>query len=212
MTIEKGKEWGHRARRPSTVVFAKDDVDLISQWQNNSSAPFVILGGDLHTSLGRPLWNTNSDTENASAQFLPVDILKVDVISDNASSSHDVITMYALSSVQIGSWLSRERLVCVSNCGFIGDYNIAPRAHPNDGEMDVVTINASIDWRQRLQARARARLGNHVPHPQIAMERGVEHSWTKESPRERLSVDGIEVKRWSSVHVSVIADACTVVV
>ena len=212
MTIEKGKEWGYRAPRPSTVSFAKDDVDLVSQWKVDSSVPFVILAGDLHTSLGRPLWKTSDDLENSSAQFLPVDILKVEVAYENASSSHDVTTMYALSSVQIGSWLSRGRFVCVSNCGFVGTYNVAPRAHPNDGEMDVVTISGSIDWRQRIQARARARLGNHVPHPHIAMERGVAQSWTKESARERLLVDGLEVKRWSAVHVSVIADACTVVV
>lgn len=213
MTIEKGKEWGHRAPCPNKFAYAKDDADLISQWRHTSSIPFVVLAGDLHTSLGCPTWrNTARAKEITEVQFLPVDILKVEVTTGDQLSGDGIAEMYALSSVQIGSWFSRKRFIVVSNCGFVGESNIAPRAHPNDGEIDVVTISAAIDWRQRLQARSRARLGTHVPHPQIAMERGVSHSWTKESSRERLFVDGVEVKRWNAVHVSVIADACTVVV
>jgi len=213
MTIEKGKEWGHRAPRPENFAYAKDDADLISQWRHASSIPFVVLAGDLHTSLGRPTWRDAARTEEtADVQFLPVDILKVEVSTGDQLSGDGITEMYALSSVQIGSWFSRGRFVVVSNCGFVGESNIAPRAHPNDGDFDVVTVSATIDWRQRLQAHSRARFGTHVPHPQIAMERGDSHSWTKESSRERLFVDGAEVKRWNAVHVSVIADACTVVV
>lgn len=213
MTIEKGKEWGHQGPYPKNVSYAASDADLIVQWERNSSVPFVITAGDLHTSLGRPKWGeTDAPHEAAEVRYLPVDILKVTVTTDNDLSSDPVTEMYALSFVQIGSWISRGRFICVSNCGFVGEYNIAPRAHPNDGEMDVVTINTDIDWRQRLQARSRARLGNHVPHPQITMERGVSHSWTRTSPRERLIVDGVVVERWNGVQVAVIADACTVVV
>lgn len=213
MTIEKGKEWGHRGQCPDKVLLTHSDADLIAQWLGDPSAVFMMISGDLHTSLGRPMWKEiNTSVDSHEVQFLPVDILRVVVSKNDQANTAKTVEMYALSSVQIGSWLSRGRFVCVSNCGFVGDYNIAPRAHPNDGEMDVVTVSSHIDWRQRLQARSRARLGNHIPHPAIAMERGVSHSWTKESPRERLLVDGIEVKRWSAVQVSVIADACTVVV
>jgi len=212
MTIEKGKEWGYRGPCPQNLFFAKDDADLVKLWQHDPSAVFVMLSGDLHTSLGHPTWNQpDVSGELIEVQFLPVDIFRV-VVKRNASTNDSITEMYALSSVEIGSWLTRGRYVCVSNCGFIGDYNIAPRAHPNDGEMDVVTVSKSIDWRQRLQARSRAKLGNHVPHLQIAMERGTSHSWTKASSRERLYVDGFEVKDWRAVDVHVLADACTVVV
>jgi len=213
VTIEKGKEWGHRGQCPADVLFADSDADLVTQWLGDPSAVFVSRSGDLHTSLGSPTWKDNvTSKDSREVQFLPVDILRVVVSLDDHVITANTVEMYALSSVQIGSWLSRGRFVCVSNCGFVGEYNIAPRAHPNDGEMDVVTVSHNIDWRQRLQARSRARLGNHVPHPEIAMERGVAQSWTKESSRERLFVDGVVVKRWNAVRVSVIADACTVVV
>jgi hypothetical protein len=213
MTIEKGKEWGHRGACPTNLHFARTDTDLIVQWQRDPTTIFAMLSGDLYASLGRPKWGRDRDLASApEVQFLPVDIFRVVITTDDSLTNENVVEMFALSSVEIGSWFTRRRYVCVSNCGFVGDYNIAPRAHPNDGEMDVVTIQPAMEWRQRLQARSRARLGQHVPHPAITMERGVTHTWTRESSRERLCVDGVAVKTWREMRVEVLADACSVVV
>ena len=206
MTIEKGKEWGHRGPCPRDVVTVHSERELVDTWRTNPQSIFVVQAGDLYSALGRPQWQPKEEV-----QFLPVDVLQV-TIATEGSHVDEPFMQYAVSSIEIGSWLSRQRFVCVSNCGFIGSYNIAPRAHPNDGEMDVVTVDPTMDWRQRLQARSRARLGQHVPHPQIWMERGVTHTWRKESGRERLRVDGVVIANWSSIEVAVMPDACTVVV
>jgi hypothetical protein len=206
MTIEKGREWGHRGLCPQHVQILTSDCDVATMWATSPHTVFVVQGGDAHTALGRPTWSAPTEV-----QYLPFDMLQV-TISLRVNDTEQKREMYALSSVEIGSWLSRKRYVCVSNCGFIGSYNIAPRAHPNDGEMDVVTIGADMDWRQRLQARSRARLGQHVPHPHISMERGTSSEWTRQSAREQLAIDGVEIRHWSAVRVDVIADACTVVV
>lgn len=206
MTIEKGKEWGHRGPCPGGVIVVNSDRQLVDAWCDNPQSIFVVEAGDLHMALGQPRWQPKDEV-----QHLPVDVLRVKM-SSGSPDDDDTHVMYALSSIEIGTWLSRRRFICVSNCGFIGSYNIAPRAHPNDGEMDVVSIDPAMDWRQRFQARTRARLGQHVPHPQISMERGVSHTWHKESAREKLRIDGAIVADWDCVEVSVLADVCTVVV
>jgi hypothetical protein len=215
MTIEKGQEWGHRGQRPQSVRVVHSDTDLVDAWTQDSSTVFAVMAGDLHMALGQPKWQD----DQTECQFLPVDVFHVTVTQqhDHQHSAHnseakDVVETFAVSSVCIGSWFTRGRFITVSNCGFVGRYNIAPRAHPNDGEMDVVTVYSGMDWRQRVQARSRARLGQHVPHPQISMERGRSHSWTKESKREKLFIDGREIRNWASVEITVIPDACTVVV
>jgi len=218
VTIEKGKEWGHRITAPPVVLLANSDRDLAEQWTRQTDGIFRVTDGDLFSALGCPTW----DDPAAELQLLPIDVIEVQIIYDNSagndnpnevnSSENAWDIRYAISSVQVGKWLSRGRFVCVSNTGFIDRYNIAPRAHPNDGEIDVVTISSSMDWRQRIQARGRARVGNHVPHPDISMQRGTEAQWSKERSGESLRVDGQLVKGWHTVSVRVLPDACRVVV
>jgi diacylglycerol kinase family enzyme len=139
---------------------------------------------------------------------LPVDVLRVEIVT--ADNTRQVC--WALSSVQIGSWRKRGRYVCVSNTGHLGKLQLAPRAHPNDGEMDVVTISSDIDWKQRFIAHRRAQLGTHLPHPDISVERGTTASWTRTGSREHLRIDGNVVASWNEVTVSIVPDALTVLV
>jgi diacylglycerol kinase family enzyme len=65
-------------------------------------------------------------------------------------------------------WL-RGDLAMVMNAQFYGAFDIAPRSHPNDGKVDVLRVNAEMGWRERLQARQRARTGSHLPHRDLTM-------------------------------------------
>lgn len=208
MTIEKGKEWGRQIHTPTEHVEVMSDRELIDNWILNREQLFVVRGGDLFRSLGAPL----CDMSVATKQLLPVDVMRVEISFDDTSSG----TFYALSNLQIGSWRSRGRFVCVSNCGFVDERNIAPRAHPNDGEVEVMTVSSTIDWKQRFQAWRRTRTGTHLPHPNISMERGNYGSWTR-AGNEVLSIDGKPVSRgrgpnWQSVGIYVEPDACYVLV
>jgi diacylglycerol kinase family enzyme len=66
------------------------------------------------------------------------------------------------------SWW-QGRVVAVMNAEWIGRWDVAPKAHPNDGLLDVLDGDLSID--DRLKARRRLPTGTHVPHPGIAQSR-----------------------------------------
>jgi len=66
------------------------------------------------------------------------------------------------------SWL-RGRIIVISNTDFLGRWNIAPRAHPGDGLLDLLDADLSIG--DRLKARRRLPSGTHLPHPGIRVRR-----------------------------------------
>jgi diacylglycerol kinase family enzyme len=68
-----------------------------------------------------------------------------------------------------GWW--RGRIVAAMNAQFLGDWNVAPKGHPNDGRLDLLDADLPVD--ERLQVRARLKAGTHLPHPRIE-ERRVE--------------------------------------
>jgi hypothetical protein len=169
---------------------------------------FVSLtNGDIHQALGspRPVQNQSDCT------LLPIDALQVHVVSLDGSAKH----MVASSRVEIGSFLSpigRERFVCVTNGGIVNGRNLAPRAHPNDGRLDVLTIDSSMTYRHRLIARKKAVTGTHLPHPKISIRQDDAFSAQKLRRGERLTVDGVAIKDWSEVLVTVTPDYWQVVV
>jgi diacylglycerol kinase family enzyme len=95
------------------------------------------------------------------------------------------------------------------NVEFIGEWDIAPRGHPNDGRVEVVDVDASMSVRERLAARRRLPTGTHVPHPSIATKSVRSGSWQFERPVD-VVVDGRRVDRASALSIDVLADAATV--
>ena len=80
------------------------------------------------------------------------------------------------------------------NCDHLGTWDVAPRAHPNDGRLDVVEVDTSMTLRNRLQARRRLPHGTHVPHPSIAVRTTTEASWTFARPTP-VVIDGVPAGR-----------------
>jgi hypothetical protein len=68
------------------------------------------------------------------------------------------------------SWW-RGRIVAAMNAEFVGDWDVAPRSHPNDGRLDVLDVAASMPLADRVRARGRLAQGTHVPHPAIRQSR-----------------------------------------
>ena len=74
-------------------------------------------------------------------------------------------------------------IVAVMNVDRLGRWDVAPRAHPNDGALDVVEVDAAMGVRARWQARRRLPTGTHVPHPAIRTRRGrPSAAWTFDRP------------------------------
>lgn len=189
MTIRKGEEWGVAAARPDDLIVAASDVELAAYVATDHTRSFGVAGGDLYRSLGAP-------PPRAHMQRLPVDALQVGV---------DGAELLAVAHVVARNSWWRGPLLAVSNSGSLGSWNVAPRAHPNDGRFDVVEVDAAMTLRQRLQARRRLPLGTHVPHPAISTRTAEHGEWSFDRPRE-VYVDGVVRGRCRQLTVTILPD------
>ena len=199
MTIRKGEEWGSRIPFPEVLRVAEDDADLATY---SPGEHIALRRGDMHRALGEPQVPNHA----SECTSVPIDAILCRVVSKDGT----VAERFASSSVSIGSWWSGE-FVVVSNSGFFGGLNIAPRSHPNDGYVDLVIFEPWMTRRQRVIARRRARTGTHVPHPHVSISRVTQYTQTKTHRRQRLSLDGRAVTEWERIDIEIVADHWTVV-
>jgi diacylglycerol kinase family enzyme len=108
-----------------------------------------------------------------------------------------------------GWW--RGRLVAAMNAEHLGAWDVAPRAHPGDGFLDVVDVSPSFGVGDRLKARSRVRSGTHVPHPLIA-ERRVPAAQFDLAPPLDVWLDGVRIGPAHSLSVRLEPDALICVV
>ena len=192
MTIKKGEDWGSEIRLPSEIHFCSSDAEIAVTDQ-----PFAVTAGDLFRCLGSP----RPPLPETQGRSLPVDAL---VVTVDGLAGHRL----AVSTVEIGSWWSRHEYLCVSNTGFVGERNLAPRSHPNDGRFEIIRLTASL--RQRLQIDRRSRTGTHLPHPGISVGSGTHFSHTRTEAGQQLRIDGHLVSGWNEVSVTIAPDHFTV--
>jgi len=192
--ITRGEHWGVPTKRLATDVMVNGDRELAL---SSTDRRLIVQGGDIAHSLGDPPY----PVLGLNCIEVPIDALRVTVTS-NSGSTH---TQMAASHVMIGRWL-RGRLVCVSNGGFIGAKNVSPRAHPNDGFFDVMSLDSTMGLQQRFLARRKSVLGTHTPHPLIETSRGRSIEFSSRSRSEPLSVDGQKIQSWSRVQIEIVPD------
>jgi diacylglycerol kinase family enzyme len=101
------------------------------------------------------------------------------------------------------SWL-RGRVVVAANAAFIGDWNIAPRAHPGDGRLDLLDGDPPLG--DRWKARRRLASGTHLPHPDIAVRRVTAAQIDLDRPTP-IALDGSRVGTARSLSIRVEPDA-----
>lgn len=193
MPIARGEPWGSPAPRPVGAPEARTDAELAALIDHDG--PIVVLGGELHRSLGSP------------PRRDPVQLLPVDVITARLDGREHVAVAHLVAR---RSWW-RGPLLAVMNVGSLGSWDVAPRAHPNDGRVDVVEVDAAMTLRARWQARSRLRLGTHVPHPAIRTSATRSAEWHFDRAVS-VRLDGEEVGRARHIEVVVRPDAVTVAV
>lgn len=189
MTIQKGAEWGTPIERPDDLVVANSDAELAALVGTGTVRSLGLAGGDLHRSLGSP-------GPRQQMRRLPVDALMVEI--DEARS------LAVAHVVARRSWW-RGTVLAVMNCDHVGVWNVAPRAHPNDGRFDVVEAAPTMPLRSRLQARTRLASGTHVPHPKVSVTTATQRSWRFETAM-RIWVDGVEHERCTRLSVAIAPD------
>jgi len=193
VTIKPGEDWGEVVDLPADAVVAADDAALAAHLAAADGRPVRVVGGDLAASLGGP-------GRGGTVRRVPIDVLRV--VADG-------LAHVAVAHVIVRRSWWRGAIHAAMNVEHYGAWDVAPRAHPNDGRFDVVEVDAAMRLRERWEARRRLPSGTHVPHPLITTRRATEVTWTFEAPRQ-LWIDGRPTGEVRSVRVTIDPDAAVV--
>jgi hypothetical protein len=163
VTIEKGRDWGRHGPLPAGAVVVRTDSEAravieAARRAGDRVPPLGLLGGDLCRTLG----GTGDEDRLRSADALQVPVDLGAVLVDGR------LHWFLAHLVARRGWW-RGRVVAAMNAQWLGGWTVAPRAHPNDGVLDV--LDAQLGVGDRLKARSRLRSGTHVPHPGIKQRR-----------------------------------------
>ena len=225
MTIKKGQDWGSRGLLPRSAPIVDSDhalAQLFSVVEHDggalgTSGPDLIglvPGSDVATS---PRQASNGLAKTLSARgtadalvtsertIVPIDLGIVVIAHPGPKIEHIVMS----SSLVITSRFWGGVTEGAMNAAFLGDWNVTPTGHPNDGRFDVVRVEMSMS--DRLKARKRLPSGSHLPHPDISIRRLKSAHFTP-APSARLWVDGQPYGSCVEVTLTVIPDAVLVAI
>lgn len=225
MTIRAGQPWGEVVTAPPRVTRIGSDQEcaaFVAHHLTDEQPAIALTGGDLFRSVGG-VPGVDRVAAGAEVVKLPCDVLRVTLVNDVARGSSDgvgsrrevvavahvVVRRPLLRSAALGWW--RGRVVAAMNAQYLGTWDVAPRAHPNDGRVDVVDVASGMSLRDRLAARRRLPLGQHVPHPCIST-RQVRSLTIDLQDGERVWIDGTDAGEALQVEITVDPDHLTVLV
>jgi hypothetical protein len=164
--ISRGEPWGRTGPLPDGAVLVRSDAEARAVLEEARAArrPYPVLGllgGDLCRTLGG-----RGDAERLGGEAAT--IVSVDLGEALVDGRFHLFVAHCV--VRGRSWW-RGRIVAAMNAQYLGDWDVAPRSHPNDGRLDVVEAEAALSLGDRWKARSRLPAGTHVPHPQIEERR-----------------------------------------
>lgn len=203
MAIKKGEEWASRGALPEGGVVVADDAEAhhvvcAARRANLPVPPLGLLSGDLCRTMG----GIGDEARLHSPQAIVAVCDIGSVLLDGR------IHWFVSSLVARGPWW-RGRALVVMNAAWLGEWNVAPKAHPGDGLLDALDIRVSpMQWRA---VKRRLPVGDHLPHPAIAVRRTGALQIELERPLE-VWLDGVPAGRARDLSVRVEPDALTVVV
>lgn len=200
MTIEKGMPWGVAVPSPGdlrVVPTDRDVRDFVVRQRERGTAlrPVGLGGGDMARTMGGGNGRFPGTVTQAT-----IDLLRV--------QCGERVTWAVAHVVARRGW-QRGEVLFAMNAQFFGQYDVAPRSHPNDGKVDILHVAPDMTWRARRAAARRARTGTHLPHPQLTARQLADYSLTFEKPLV-IWVDG---ERWGTaaeLQIAVEPDALTV--
>lgn len=204
MAIRKGEDWGHPGalERDGRVVSSNAELRQLLTEAGGPEAldPVGVIGGDLALTLGSP--GRRERLYSDQAQTVQIDVGRVQV----AGTDQD--EWFVSHLVARRSWW-RGPLLVAANSAWMGEWNIAPRAHPGDGRLDV--LMTSMPASERWKGRRRLAHGGHLPHPAVSVRR-LKHVQEDFARPLDIWVDGERIVRSSGLTIDLIPAALTVVV
>ena len=157
MSIRRGEDWGALGFVPEDALTATSNADLVDLLGDlNSDSVVALTGGDLCRTLG----GRGQACPGGEATLVDIDVGEALV---DGRLHRFVAHLVIRPSRHPGRWW------VAANAAHRGRWNVAPRAHPGDGLLDV--MEASLSLGDVLAVWRRLELGVHVPHPDIRQER-----------------------------------------
>jgi YegS C-terminal NAD kinase beta sandwich-like domain len=205
MTVRRGEPWGEAGALASDGVVVHGDAEarrVVEAARRAGERPpeLGLAAGDMCRTLGG-----RGDVDrlrSPDATRVPVDLGAV--LLDGR------LRWFVAHLVARRSWW-RGPILAAMNGEFLDGWDVAPRAHPNDGVLDVVQVAASMSVADRVKARRRLPAGAHVPHPAIAQSRRRALQVDFETATS-VWLDGERVGRASTLSIRVEPDALICVV
>jgi hypothetical protein len=201
--IAKGEPWGEQGPLPADGVVVRSDAEaraVVERARRAGDEPPVLglLGGDLCRTLGGRADEARLRSAEATRATVDVGSVLVD----------GTIHWFVAHLVARRSWW-HGRVAVAMNAQWIGRWDVAPRAHPGDGLLDV--LDGDLALGQRLKARRRLPGGLHVPHPGVRTQRSQAVQLDLD-PALDVWLDGEKVLRARTLSIRVEPDALHVVV
>jgi hypothetical protein len=209
VTIRKGQDWGRSGALAADAQVVDSDraAALVLQAAMDAGEPLPelgLVGGDLHRSLGSPRHDAR-DLYGGAGMRLPVDVGTVR-LDDGAPQ---VFVAHLVATARRGAAIWSSRTLVAMNATFRGELDLGPRAHPNDGRLDLT--DGALPFQERRRGRRRARTGSHLPHPALRERRVRELTVTAED-RWFVWLDDELVGDARTLELRCVPDATVVVV
>ncbi|MBM3827196.1 MAG: hypothetical protein FJW09_00980 [Actinobacteria bacterium] len=198
MTIGKGVDWGVDGEMPADVIVCDTDRTLSMALRDGREA--VVVGGDMATTIGA----RRVAEIGRTGRRLPVDLLDVELIHRDRHRVCVAASHVMIHGARRRGGPLRGEVYWVMNSQYYDGRDLVPRGHPNDGRLEVLSVDPRMGLRQRLLAWSRARTGRHLPHPCLSVRSTTEVAI--ECAGAVVLVDGVGVGRADSVRVRVRAD------
>ena len=194
MTIKKGEPWGEPASLPAEALVVDGDraISRALEAARRSNQPFPafgVTGGDLCRTLGGTGQMATGYTVDVGEALIDgrVHYFVAHLAAHDRGWAHAAVAM---------------------NAQWLGDWNLGPRGHPNDGVLD--TYRADLGLVDRLTVRPRLATGSHLPHPRIQVERSQHVTFDLSRPLP-VYVDGERIAVSKNIVVRCVPDALRVI-
>lgn len=159
MGVNRGEQWGEIGLVPDTAIVVGSDralAALLLDRTFKAGQPVVLTGGDLCATLG----GRGRARPGSEATLVDVDVGEVLL---DGHLHRFVAHLVTRPTRHPGRWW------VAANAAHRGSWNLAPRAHPGDGLLDI--LDTAIPGGELMAAWRRLKSGTHVPHPAIRQER-----------------------------------------
>ena len=209
MTISKHGSYGTPVSRPPALNVLQSDLEIAQHYVSGHTAtPCTVTNGSIALSLGiSSEMNFRDSVSNQQMTLVDIDLLQIDFrtrppSTANSSTSSRIVVA---GTIAIQHRTPLSTCLILSNSGILRSRDVLPRAHPNDGFVDVLEVDPKISIRQRAIAWSRSATGSHLPHPNFRVSRSIDFQWSG-SPA-RMIADGVTYKGVVWLRCTVLADA-----